>query len=176
MKNNKKLMAVVNDELMMFSRNMYVDMVEGGCIDIVEAVASALKNYVTKDKRFIDAVGEKNAKQAQFDVSPVCIECGECGTENYFIQVVMFVGNQETDFHYEYYLADYPLGENVEDTPFVLYNNNGKSQLMCVFEACSNGITSAKTFKNGYNQLEPNEKTLEDIFSEILSEADMIVI
>lgn len=173
MKKNKNLIAVVNNDLLMVSKNTPDCIVEDDSLDGLEIIASAITNHVTKDKRFVNAIGKTIAKQVQFDVIPVCYECDDCGTEYYFMQVVMFIGNQETDFHYDYQLVDYPMSESTECTPYVLYNNNGKSQLMQVFDVCGNGITSPKTFKNGHKQLQPNEKTLEEIFSEILSEGDL---
>lgn len=173
MKKNNNLIAVVNNDLLMVSKNTPDCMVEDNTVDGLEIVSSAITNHVTKDKRFIDAVGKENAKKVQFFVSSACYETEDCSSRKYCIDIVMLVGEQETDFYYIYYLSEYPNVESIDYSPFVLYNNNGKSQLMQVFEAWGKGITSAKTFKNGHKQLQPNEKTLEEIFSEILSEGDL---
>lgn len=172
----KNLIAVINNDLLMISKNTPDCMVENNPVDGLEIVSSVITNYVTNDKRFIDAVGPQIAKQAKFNIKPICYECDDCAGANYILHVGMCIGKQETDFHYDYCMCDYSMTDGMECALFVLYNNSGKSQLMVVFETCGNGITSPKTFKNGTRQMEPNEKSLEEIFCEILSDGDLKVI
>lgn len=170
----QNLVAVVNDELMMVSKGTLACLTEEEFAEVIDTVSSGITNHVTRDPRFVTAVGENVAKKARFEVLPICYECEDCGELQYTMRVVMSVGNKETDFIYDYSLVANPVVADLEHAPLVLYNNDGKSQLMQVFESECNGVTSVKTFKNGRGENDTDDY-LERIYAEILSEADLKV-
>ncbi len=179
---NSNLIAVVNDDLLMVHKSMLLCSATEECRDLfqeefhsdIEKIAGAITERVMNDQRFVNAVGEKVAKKVRFDVMPICYECEDCGQMEFIMRVVMTVGNRETDFLYDYSLVMGVFNEEPKNAPYVLYNNDGKSQLMQVFEATCSGVTSVKTFKNGRG-VEGSDDHLERIFAEILSEADLMV-
>ena len=170
----KNLVAVVNDELMMVSKEVMNCLTDEEFDTHVKALSDAITKHVTNDDPFVKAVGENVAKKCCFEVLPVCDHCPDCGELQFLMRVVMRVGNKETDFFYDYYLVANPVVSGVEDAPLVLYTNGGKSQLMKVFESVSNGVTSVKSFKNGRGKNDADDY-LERIYAEILSETDLKV-
>lgn len=57
-----------------------------------------------------------------------------------------------------------------------MYNNNGKSQLMHVFDHDSHGQTHAKPLEDiDWSVEEPNVRALEVVFAEIISDCDLKV-
>ena len=169
----KKFIAVVNEELIMIKEAVVVEaMEEFG--DAINKIAEAITKKVTEDQRFIDAVGEENAKKTCFHLLPICSVCEECDSMDYELQVMMTVDEEETDFNYGYDLLNPGDSDDLSDATSVVYNNGGKSQLMKVFENFSNGVTSTKTFENVHGAT-ADEITVEKIFEEILSEGDLVI-
>jgi len=170
----KNLVAVVNDNLFMVGRGNLTGSTEEEFVKFSEALSGGITEYVTKDPRFVEAVGEKVAKNAHFAVLPICYDCEICGEPLYIMRVVMSVGNKETDFLYDYSLVANPVVTDFEHAPMVLYNNDGKSQLMQVFEVMRSGVTLVTTLKNGCSE-DGTVDYLERIFAEILSDTDLKV-
>ena len=170
----QKVVAVVNDNLLMVGRGRLTCSTEEAFVEFSEALSSRITERIIRDPRFVTAVGEQVAKKAHFEVLPICYECEACRELQYVMRVVMRVGNKETDFLYDYRLVANPLVDDVEHAPLVLYNNDGKSQLMLVFESECCGVTSVKTLKNGCGK-DGTDDYVERIFAEILSETDLRV-
>lgn len=168
----KKLTAVINEEVLMIQQAVLTDLMDEMFNGTINKIEEAITNMVTKDQRFIDAVGKRKAKKTRFHLLPLCYMCDECDSIQYIMQLGMTVGDEETDFHYEYYLLNSGDSTEISHAPSIIYTNDGKSQLMKVFEYGSNGITSTKTFENLHGDVD-KEVTVEDIFEEILSEVDL---
>ena len=171
-KNMAKLTAVINEEVLMIQQAVLTDLMDEMFNDTINKIEEAITNMVIKDQRFIDAVGKRTAKKTRFHLLPLCYVCDECDSMQYIMQLSMTVGDEDTDFHYEYYLLNSGNGNELSQSPSIIYTNDGKSQLMKVFEYGGNGVTSTKTFKNLHGDVN-EEVTVEDIYEEILSEADL---
>lgn len=169
---NEKLTAVVNEDLLLVHKGFLAYPTIEMFHSDIEKIAEAITERITNDQRFVDAVGKKVAKNARFDVLPLCHECEDCGEKVFFMRVVMFVGNYETDFVYDYSLVMGPFNDEPTDSPYVLYSNDSKSQLMQVYESVCSGVTSVKTLKNGRGA-DGSDDYLERIYTEIMAEGDL---
>ena len=168
---NEKLTAVVNEDLLLVHKGFLAYPTIEMFHSDIEKIAEAITERITNDQRFVNAVGKKVAKKVHFDVMPICYECEACGKMEFIMRVVMNVGDQETDFLYDYSLVMGSFNEEPKDAPYVLYDNDGKSQLMQVYESVCSGVTSVKTLKNGRGA-DGSDDYLERIYTEIMAEGD----
>lgn len=170
----QKLVAVVNDELVLVNKNFLGVWDSEELHNYFERISETITEKVVSNRSFKEAVGADVVEDIWFDVVPACMECEHCDTLYLVVDIAMFVKDVQTDFHYGYIMMTEPHCDDPEQEKGLLYSFAGKTYIVVGFEQCCNGVTSGKTLKN-FRSEDSDEVSLENIFAEILSETDLII-